>query len=119
MSLLTPINQTPPTPTKEIKLKRSVSRIKELSVNSYKTISEIQKQGISLLWEHPELTPQEIIDELGENAVKVFQYHGALTEYLVTLATLEGINPDIKLPPNAFTVNQDGTITVSEDPYVP
>jgi hypothetical protein len=110
---------TPPTPTKEIKLKQVTGRIRQLSASSYKQISDIQKQGISLLWEHPELTPQEIIDALGENALKVFQYHGALTEYLVTLATLEGIQPDIKLPPNAFVVNQDGTITVTEDPYTP
>ena len=118
MSLLTPIQRQEP--TKEMKLKMLVRNIKEMSMNSYKTITEIQKRGINILWNNHEHTPQEIIDALGDDALKVFQYHGALTEYLVTLATAEGIQPDIKLPTNAFTIDPvTGKITVTEDPYVP
>ena len=118
MSLLTPPPPTPP--SKEILLNRQVESIKNLSVESYNIFTRIQKRGIDMVWNHPTLTPQEIIDAMGDEAIKVFQYHGALTNYLVSLAQAEGIAPNIKLPNNAFVIDQQaGTITVTEDPYVP
>lgn len=107
-------------PTREIKLQTKVSAIKDFSRHAYEVISNIQKNGINILWRDNEFTPQEIIDELGQDALKIFQYHGALTQYLIGLAQAEGIQPNIILPSNAFTVDQqNGTITVSEDPYIP
>lgn len=118
-TLLTPPLSTPPAP-RVAQIKQQALNIRRLSRESYETITRIQQRGIDALWNHPELTPQEIIDGLGADAIKVFQYHGALTNYLVTLAQTEGITPDIKLPTNAFTIDmENGTITVTEDPYVP
>lgn len=114
MSLLT--KPTPTQLTDEAKLQALTARVKDMSRQSYKNITDIQKRGIDMVWSNPNFTAQEIIDALGEDALKIFQYHGALTEYLVTIAQLEGIQPDIKLPKNAFTVSQT-TITVTEDPY--
>ena len=112
------LSSQPQSQPKSEKLEKHAKSIKSLSKRSYDEIVNTQKRGIEMLWHHPELTPQEIIDALGEDAVKIFQYHGALTEYVVALATSEGITPDIKLPPNAFTV-ENGVITVLDTPYVP
>jgi hypothetical protein len=116
MSLLTPQQPTPP--PKEQKLANRVRMIRNLSAQSYKQISEIQKRGIRLLWNDDDLTPQEIIDALGTDAVKIFQYHGGLTQYLAQVAQAEDVQPDIAFPTKAFTV-EDGVITVLNEPYVP
>lgn len=115
MSLLTPIQ--PAEPTREVKLRLVARDIKQMSFQAYKTLCQIQKGGINKLWHNPEFTPQEIINALGEDAVKVFQYHGALTEYIGGLANNEGIQADILFPPNAFEI-ENNTITVTEEPYL-
>jgi hypothetical protein len=117
MSLLNPQQQAIQ-PTREQKLKFAARNIKGFTVQAYKQICEIQQRGIDMLWSHREFTPQELIDELGPDAVKVFQYHGGITSYLIALAQAEGIQPNIKLPTNAFEV-ENGTITVLEEPYTP
>lgn len=102
--------------TREEQLKQIASLIKKITPASYNELCEMQKRGVSLLWNNPHFTPQEIINEIGSDIIKIFQYHGLLTELIVTLAALEGIEPDIKLPTNAFTVGTD-TVTVLDQPY--
>lgn len=119
-NIMSILNQSRPTLEeipKSLRLTQVANRIKRFSSETYNQLLRAQNQGIDLVWNHPQLTPQEIIDALGEDAVKIFQYHGALTEYIVALATAEGITPDIKLPTNAVTI-EGNTITVTEDPYV-
>jgi hypothetical protein len=113
------INFTTPAETpREIKLANIASMIKSTADNSFRRICEVQKRGVDMVWKNPNFTPQEIIDALGQDAIKIFQYHGALTDYIVSVATTEGIAPDIKLPTNSFTVDLSaGSITVSNQPY--
>lgn len=116
MSLLTEIS--PPTEADRIR-----DAILSLSRRTFAAMLEAQRQGIDLLWHGQEqgvhsLTPQEVCDALGEDAVKVFEFHGALTAFLAAQAVADGVSVDLKLPPFAFTENQDGTITVTTDPYV-
>lgn len=107
-------------PTKAQKIKQIASRIRGMSQESYKTLSGIQKRGIDVVWNNPQgFTPAEVVGALGSDAAAIFQYHGALTNYIVSLAETEGIEPDIKLPTHAFTVNEDGTVTVKDAPYAP
>ncbi len=115
MSILTstPVN----TPTKEQELKQVSDRIKFLTSQTFKNLVDVQKNGINLVWNQRNLTPQEILDYLGEDAMKVFQFHGALTDLIVSIATSEGVSVDLKTPTNAFTVGQDGKITVTDQPY--
>lgn len=118
MSLLDVNTFTPP--TKEQQLANTANRIKEISKQTFRQLVDTQRRGIEMVWENREFTPQEVIDALGPYAVQVFQYHGALTEFVTQLATLDGINVDIKLPTNEFTINnQNGTITVGTGPYIP
>lgn len=110
--------EPPPTRPKEELLKETTHRIKTLSQFTFKELLNIQKKGIDLLWNNETLSPQEIIDELGENALKTFQFHGALSDLLQSIMTQEGIEYELTKPTNAFTVDTTtGKITVSDQPY--
>lgn len=104
-------------PSKEEVLKRVVHRIENVSRQAFSNLVKTQREGIDIVWNHPRLTPQEIVDELGERAAKVFQFHGALTEYIKAVSEIDGVQVDLKYPTNAFTID-NGVITVTEDPYV-
>ena len=109
--------------TKTQKLNGVKNRILRMSHNSFEELLKTQNQGIKMLWEHPELTPQEIIDKLGADAIKVFQFHGALTDLILGIAAADGVDVSerLKFPKYAFTIDQDtGKITVDPDtPYTP
>ena len=116
MSIL--VNQPRPEPTKAMILAQTANRIKNNVPSVYQTLTNLQKQGIDSVWNHPKLTPQEIVDALGANAVKIFQYHGKLTALIEEIAQAEGVEPDVKYPKNAFTVNPTtGKITITDQPY--
>lgn len=114
MSLLNFDRFTPP--TKEQQLASLAERIKEMSKQTFRQLVDTQKRGIEMVWENRNFTPQEVIDALGADAVKVFQYHGALTTFINELIALDGANIDVKLPTNEFTVS-NGKITVGTGPY--
>lgn len=120
MSILKKELNAPKTPqqVKAEKLANVIADIEGMTRNCYGFLSNTQIRGIDLLWNNKNFMPQEILDELGTDALKIFQFHGLLTELLIQLSAIDGIAPTIKLPNNAWTVNPDGTITVSEDPYV-
>lgn len=113
MSILTPQTVTY---TKEQMLSDTVSQIKRLAIIEYKKLLDIQTNGIKILWNDSRFTPQEIVDALGDEAIKIFQVHGILTDAINQIATVDGISPEIALPTNAFSI-VDGSIVVSEDPY--
>lgn len=109
---------TPSLPDKEVLLKMSVERIKNLSKQYFFDSIRTQREGIQILWENDHLTPQEIIDALGSDALKVFQFHGALTDFIQGIAQADGVTVELKKPTNSFTVNLSaGTITVTDKPY--
>lgn len=108
----------PTAPTTDVVLNRVTSRIKNMSRETFNQLIQTQRQGITALWENASVTPQEIINALGDDAIKVFQFHGALTEFIKGLSNIDGVNVDLKYPTNAFTIN-NGKITVTDDPYVP
>lgn len=121
MSLLG--NNTLPQPVqipKEIRLKNTVKRIKELSKNCFNGLVATQREGIDLMWDHQYLTPQEIIDELGVDVFKIFQFHAKLTQFITELAEFDGSNVELKYPTNSFTMDfNNGTVTVTDQPYKP
>lgn len=85
----------------------------------YRRLCQIQKQGITRIWNHPRLTPQQAVDALGSDAARIFQAHGALTQVIAAVAALDEVEPDLLLPTHEFTVNPDGTVTIGEGPYEP
>jgi hypothetical protein len=114
MSILSQSEQNQP--TKEELLIGKVNMIKHFSKQCYQQLSFMQTQGIHLLWGDSELTPQEICDTLGSDAVKIFEMHGILTSSIAQIAAVDGVQPSIALPTNAFEI-VDGKIIVSGDPY--
>jgi hypothetical protein len=119
MSLLG--NSTLPAPIqipKEVRLKNTVNRIKELSKNCFNNLVKTHRDGIDIMWDHQHLTAQEIIDELGDDALKIFEFHAKLTQFTSELAQFDGSTVELKYPTNAFIV-EDGKITVTDLPYIP
>lgn len=113
--------KAPQPPERNITRESSILRAAILAGarEGYRRLCQIQKQGINHIWHHPRLTPQQAIDSLGDEAARIFQAHGALTQVIAVVAALDGVEPDILLPTDEFTVNQDGTVTVGKGPYQP
>ena len=104
--------------TTEQKQAAVASSIKRTAVVNYQQLVRIQKEGIRTVWNNPYgLTPQQVCDALGTDAVKVFDIHGVLTDAIVQIADRDGVTPDVALPKKNFTRNQDGTVTVLETDY--
>lgn len=97
----------------------AVERIQRITTETWAAMVRAQNDGIAAVWENDNCTPQEVCDELGEDAVAIFDYHAALTKLIVTQAAIDGITPPVKLPTHAFTRNPDGTVTVLEGAYEP
>ena len=115
MSILT---QTPQAISDSEKLKRITNTIKSVSSRTYNELIRTQKTGIDMVWNNREFTPQQIIDALGTDALKIFDVHGKLTDYLVDISAIDGVEYTPALPTNAFTV-EGGKITVTDLPYIP
>lgn len=105
--------------TKEEIIKSISNSIRLKSSKTYNDLVNIQKSGINMIWKNPNITPQEIIDGLGEDALKAFQFHGELTDMLVTISASANIEYVPALPTNAFTIDNVGKITVLGTPYIP
>jgi hypothetical protein len=108
-----------PVETKEAAAARLAAAVTASSRANYQQLCQIQKRGIDSIWNHPTLTPQEACNALGTGAKDLFIAHGILTSAIVNIAALAGVLPDIKPPTFAFTINPDGTVTVSDLPYSP
>lgn len=80
-------------------------------------------EGIRILWENEDATPEEICADLGADAEKAFTGHYAAVQLAVVLWALASRagDPAVKLPPNAFQLNgQTGELAVDRNaPYVP
>lgn len=115
MSIFTP---PPSTPTKEQLLSDKIQQISHIANDCYHNMTQFQTTGIQILWNDSFLKPQEIIDALGDEAIKIFQVHGILTDAINQIANVSGITPSITTPTNAFSI-VDGVITVLDNPYTP
>ena len=104
--------------TLEEKQKQTSRQIVNMGQRHYSQLCRMQKEGIDAMWYNKDLTPQEVAEAVGKDGGVLIAAHGALTSAIVAAATAAGITPDIKLPTKAFTVNLDGTVTVSDKPYV-
>lgn len=78
----------------------------------YNNMIEQYRHGTLLYWRNSKATPQEIADAFGTDAGEIFQNHYALGQLLTT------INPEEVAQINElvgnFTINEDGTVTITE-----
>lgn len=79
-------------------------KMRALYDNMLATFTEI----FTTVWANPNLTPQQVMDAMGDRAAQMF----AMAQLCV--ATLNGAVPNSVdgTPPLPFTVNNDGTVTV-------
>lgn len=116
MSLLK--NTTPPELPKLVRLSNTTNRIRNMSKNCFENLVKVQRDGIDILWNHPNLTPQEIIDGLGADVLKVFHFHAKLSDFIEEMAEFDNIEVDLKKPTKAFTIDHNtGKVTVLDQPY--
>jgi|GEM_PF-5879597 len=91
-----------------------------ISRSVWNELQRKQQDGMDVFWSNPKgLTPQEMAAACGTDCARMFAFNSALVDFLIAVGTLEGVTPNLKPPTNAFTVNQDGTVTISNDPYAP
>lgn len=80
-----------------------------LNVN-LQSLSEEIDYLFNLVWRNPMgLTAQQVLDSFGTSAVSLFVYMNAIQTALNTIQP--GICPQVPL--QAFTMNQDGTVTIT------
>ena len=66
-----------------------------------------------------EYTPQEFFDECGPQGEKFLAIAGANVEHIASLAVIDGktlndlIDPSEYVPPVSYSINQDGSVTLS------
>ena len=96
--------------TLEQKKQRQKAKIQGLINSHFQTIQQGFSQVFASVWANPELTPQEVMDAFGSDAVALFQFANAFQNVMNTLQP--GVL--IQAPPKAFTINQDGTVTITE-----
>jgi len=108
------------TPTTADKQDRAKAHIDAIIAGCWNTMVIAQHDGIDAFWNNKDgLTPQQVADKYGTRAGALFAFNTALVTFLLTQAAARSVNVIVKPPTNAFTVNQDGTVTISNDPYVP
>lgn len=67
-------------------------------------------QGFRLVWNNPQgLTPQQVCNALGNQAGALFTSAAALAAWANAIQS----NAITQAPPKAFTINGDGTVTIS------
>ncbi len=79
--------------------------------SSYRQIVTMYETGLRRFWQNPKATPQEIADQLGVRAAKVFSLHGALYQLIKTANPQEALTELSSV--GDFTANEDGSITIT------
>jgi hypothetical protein len=83
-------------------------RIVGMSTAMFRRMKQEHARIFHLIWKNPRVTPQEILDEYGEEAGDLF----AFSSQIQAMATAIDPNFVALVPPFEYTINPDGTITV-------
>jgi hypothetical protein len=106
--------------SKDVKLRNTAERIKQLVKQCHNNIVNAQRDGIDIMWGNKDLTPQEIIDELGVDVIKVFHFHHKLTQFIKDISEFDGAVTELKYPTNNISIDSsNGKVTVTNEPYKP
>ncbi len=83
------------------------------------TLEQRYKMSLDRVWNNKYLTPQEVVDQLGNDAIQIFQGSALLQQFLVQQYYLAGVKdyiPPVHPSWAVITPNADGTITISGTP---
>jgi hypothetical protein len=78
--------------------------------NQYRQLQQLLNNGVALVWNNPNGTPQQVVSTLGTQAAKVFQLSSILCS---TLGAITGNIPSPMPPGWGATLNADGTVTLT------
>ncbi len=84
----------------------------QLRSSTSQSLLQLKNQFVTnfnLVWAHPTLSPQEVFDSVGTDAAQLFLIAGTIQAAVNTL--VPGLLP--QTPPKAYTINADGTVTVT------
>lgn len=95
------------------RLKFVANNIVNTARETYNNLVNIQRKGIDLIWNNPNFTPQEILDELGDRAPIVFTMHKELSDFITGIATANNVQVDLKQPTHSYTLSGDRYIVGS------
>lgn len=91
--------------------KMAARRLLTTTKNTFNQMVNSFNEGSRTFWQNPRgASPQDIADELGNDAAEVFQLHHKLGQ-LIAEVKPEAISEGVSLVGN-FTMNEDGTVTV-------
>jgi hypothetical protein len=68
------------------------------------------------LWRSPDATPQQILAKIGPRALEVFQRGGDAITFILGVHSgrpIATMTPDEYVPPVSYSINQDGSVTLS------
>ena len=86
------------------------AEIAGLNTKGLDALKSISLSSFNLVWNNPNATPQQIFDGFGTNAYKLFDIAGKTFSFIASIDSTF-LPPT---PPKAFTINQDGTVTVTD-----
>ncbi len=93
-----------PTPAQALLLEHSARLDHALNMVHVHTVQSFRE-----FW-HGSVPPADLLAELGTNAVRAFQAHAAAVTFLAANGVT--IAPEDCVPPLAYTVHENGTITL-------
>lgn len=85
-------------------------KIEKLSSATLQKLKQNTIQNFHTFWYNENITPAQFLEAMGTNAARVFQLHRATIDYL--LSHNISINIEDYVPPVAFTIHSNGTITI-------
>lgn len=108
---LVSLPSSPQTLTLVEKQVRVSAAIKQRTAQAFQMLHGTAAQLKALVWANPDgLTPQEVLDAVGHDAVALFQVSSLVTQIL---AIATGSAPAAVMPEGwDFTANEDGTVTL-------
>ena len=98
--------------TQKQEVTRLKNRIAHKSNKLYERINRYHEELFNLIWTNEyDISPQEILDAYGSEAKDLFLFSGAIQQLLFQ------VNSEYTplTTPSEYTINPDGTVTVSQD----
>jgi hypothetical protein len=96
---------------------RATTQIKNRTARLAETIIREWEHGFDALWNNPQVTPAEVLAELGTDAAEVFELSAATVQFMAAILSgrldekLAAIQAKIAEKP-ATTVHEDGSVTI-------
>lgn len=91
-------------------LAETIKEIVNTNAVSLNMLERAHRRNFNAIWFNDRFSPQEIIDSFGTDVKDLFIASKATQDYI------KAFNPEYEylIPPRAFTINEDGTVTIGE-----